>query len=250
VLTSCLTEAPSLNETFCRALLRAGLTEDDIAARLDVDPKTVRRWIEGRALPYRRHRWTLAALLGVAETDLWPQLRSTQARPQEVAAVYPHLGTVPGEMWLRLFSSAQDDISLLDPLRLPHVDDREVTATLADRARAGVAIRICLADPAVPDAIAGLGMAAPTANVGSALERYAPLRDIGQASIRLHQGASYNCIYRVDDQLLVAQRAYGVPDVQAPVLHLQRADGGDMFTVYIESFERTWADARPVNWPN
>lgn len=67
---------PSLNETFCRALLRARLTEEDIAAHLGVDPKTVRRWAEGRALPYRRHRWALATMLDTAETDLWPELRS------------------------------------------------------------------------------------------------------------------------------------------------------------------------------
>ena len=83
-----------MNETFCRALLRAGLTEDDLAARLGVDPKTVRRWVEGRAMPYRRHRWALAALLSTAETDLWPQLRSSRPKPEEVVAVYPHFSAV------------------------------------------------------------------------------------------------------------------------------------------------------------
>jgi transcriptional regulator with XRE-family HTH domain len=66
-----------LNESLCRALLRARLTEGDVAARLQVDPKTVRRWLEGR-VPYLRHRWAIAAMLGVDETDLWPQLRTTR----------------------------------------------------------------------------------------------------------------------------------------------------------------------------
>jgi transcriptional regulator with XRE-family HTH domain len=83
-----------LNEAFCRALLRAGLTEEDVAARLDVDPKTVRRWMEDRALPYRRHRWALVAMLGTGETELWPQLRS-QSRPEEVKAIYPRFSAVP-----------------------------------------------------------------------------------------------------------------------------------------------------------
>jgi hypothetical protein len=55
----------------------------------------------------------------------------------------------------------------------------------------------------------------------------------------------YSLIYRADDQLLVAQRAYGVRAGEAPVLLLQRTDGGEMFTTYVESFERTWAEARP-----
>jgi hypothetical protein len=63
--------------------------------------------------------------------------------------------------------------------------------------------------------------------------------------IRLHQGVAYSFIYRADDQLLAVQRAYGVSAGQAPVLHLKRTPGGDMFTTYVESFERTWNDARP-----
>jgi transcriptional regulator with XRE-family HTH domain len=223
-----------LNETFCRALLHAGLTEEDIAAHLGVDPKTVRRWIEGRALPYRRHRWALAALLGAVETDLWPQLRSNRPRPEEVVAVYPHLAAVPSGTWLQLFRSAQDEIGLLDHQELPLVSDHEVADVLTQRADAGVGVRICLGGS---DSI----------DVGdrSALARYAPLRDHCEVSIRLHRGVLYNLIYRADDQLFVVQRAYGVGIAEAPVLHLERADDGDIFATYVESFERAWAGAEP-----
>jgi hypothetical protein len=37
-----------MNENLRRALIRAQLRETDIAARLNVDPKTVRRWLDGR----------------------------------------------------------------------------------------------------------------------------------------------------------------------------------------------------------
>jgi hypothetical protein len=43
-----------------------------------VDPKTVRRWLEGR-VPYLRHRWALAGLLDADEADLWPELRARAA---------------------------------------------------------------------------------------------------------------------------------------------------------------------------
>jgi transcriptional regulator with XRE-family HTH domain len=223
-----------LNETFCRALLRAGLTEDDIAARLGVDPKTVRRWIEGRALPYRRHRWALAAVLGTAETDLWPQLRSAQSRPAEVMVIYPSLIAVPSEVWRNLFGSAQHEIALLDQSERPLIGDRDVMTILSERAKAGIAVRICLDDSGGIEA-----------DEHDALARYAPLRDSGRVEIRLHRGVLYSFIYRADDQLLVALRAYGVRAAEAPVLHLQRTDGGDMFTTYVESLERAWAEARP-----
>lgn len=60
-----------MNEPLRRALLRARLREDDIAARLGVDPKTVRRWLTGR-VPYPHNRAAIAELVGVDEADLWP----------------------------------------------------------------------------------------------------------------------------------------------------------------------------------
>ena len=212
----------------------AGLTEDDIATRLGVGPKTVRRWIEGRALPYRRHRWALAALLGTAETDLWSQLRSTQRRSAEVVAIYPRLSAVPGALWRHLLGSAQRVIALLEQSEQPLVSDHGVVKILTERARAGIAARICLGDSGGVEA-----------DKHGAFARYAPLRESGEVEIRLHQGTLYSFIYRADDQLLVAQRAYGVRVGEAPVLVLQRTDGGDMFTTYVESFERTWAEAWP-----
>ena len=40
-----------MNESLRRALIHARLREADVAARLNVDPKTVRRWLDGR-VPY------------------------------------------------------------------------------------------------------------------------------------------------------------------------------------------------------
>src|SRR6516164_299285 len=166
----------SLNETFCHALLKAGINEEDVAARLGVDTKTVRRWIEGRALPYRRHRWALAALLSTAETDLWPQLRSAQPRPEELVAIYPHLGTVPREVWLRLFGSAQREISLLDHRERPLAADRDLARSLAEKATAELTVRICLAESGDTEASPRWDPSTPTADLHDALALYAPLR--------------------------------------------------------------------------
>ena len=138
-----------MNETLCRALLQARLTEEDVAVRLEVDPKTVRRWLEGR-VPYLRHRWALAALLGLDETDLWPHLRTEQTRPDEVQAVYPHLDAVPEDVWLRLFRSAEHEIGMLVDTGQPIAGYPRVLALLAEKAASGVAVRICLPDPDAP----------------------------------------------------------------------------------------------------
>jgi hypothetical protein len=63
-----------VNEPLRRALLHARIREDDIAAHLGVDPKTVRRWLGGR-IPYPHNRAAVADLLGADEADLWPGAR-------------------------------------------------------------------------------------------------------------------------------------------------------------------------------
>ncbi|MFB4308949.1 hypothetical protein [Actinomadura sp. GTD37] len=56
----------------------------------------------------------------------------------------------------------------------------------------------------------------------------------------------YNSMYRADDDLLINPHAYGIAASHAPVLHLRRGEDGDMASTYLESFERVWASARPI----
>jgi len=238
-----------LNETLCRALLRARLTEGDVAARLQVDPKTVRRWLEGR-VPYLRHRWAIAAMLGVDETDLWPQLRTTRTRPDEVLAIYPHRDAVPLAVWLRLFGSAQREIGILDDVDMPVAADPPIAAVLAERARSGVRIRICLhvanASADAQGAVCPGSDHTPEVRAREGFVVYAPLRTTGDVQIRLHRGEAYNSVYYVDDQMLVGQHVYGVPIKSGPVLHLERAEDSDMAAAFSEAFETAWAAADPA----
>ena len=237
-----------MNETLCRALLRARLTEGDVAARLQVDPKTVRRWLEGR-VPYLRHRWAIAAMLGVDETDLWPQLRTTRTRPDEVLAIYPHRNAVPLDVWLRLFGSTQREIGILDDADMPVAADPSIATVLTERARSGVKIRICLHDTntsrGAQGAVCSGSGHTPEVRVREALAVYAPLRATGEVQIRLHRGEVYNSVYYADGQMLVGQHVYGIPIKSGPVLHLERAEGNDMAAAFSETFETAWAAADP-----
>ena len=101
-----------MNEPLRRALLRARLREVDVAARLGVDPKTVRRWLNGR-VPYTSNRLALADLLDADEADLWPGAGgplTIGSRPEEMGAIYPHRWAVPRETWVRFFESAEHEI--------------------------------------------------------------------------------------------------------------------------------------------
>src|SRR5207253_6059068 len=54
-----------------RAIRVAGLTRPELAERLQVDQKTVERWISTGRLPHPRHRAAVASTLGVEESALW-----------------------------------------------------------------------------------------------------------------------------------------------------------------------------------
>jgi transcriptional regulator with XRE-family HTH domain len=238
-----------VNENLRQALLRVRLREEDVAARLDVDPKTVRRWLEGR-VPYPANRTALADLLSADECDLWPEVGGpliTRTRPEELGTVYPHRWAIPRETWARFFASAEHEIGILAYSALFLAEDAGILRILADKGRHGVKVRIALGDPDTPQvaergAEEGIGEAM-AAKVRNALVLYRPLSTISNVEIRLHGAVLYNSIYRVDDRLLVNQHTYGIPAAHAPIFHLKKVRSGDITDTYIDSFERVWNSA-------
>ena len=241
-----------MNERLRRALLRARLREDDVAARLGVDPKTVRRWLSGR-VPYANNRTALADLVGADEADLWPNADgplSARVRPEELDAIYPHRWSVPREVWTRLFASAEHEISILAHSALFLAEDDGIHRILIHKGRAGVTVRIALGDPDSPHVVEpgaeeGIGDAMP-AKIRDALTLYRPLREVEMIEIRLHQTILYNSLYRADSQLFVSQHAYGIPAAHAPVFCFHQSENGDMVATYLESFEEVWTSAHPI----
>ncbi|TCN30666.1 hypothetical protein EV644_13148 [Kribbella orskensis] len=240
-----------VNGILRRAMFGAGLSEEDLASRMEVDPKTVRRWLEGR-MPYPRHRGVLARLLEVDEYQLWPQLEALEAsksRPAEIVAVYPRRSAINREGWTSLFAGAKQEIDVLAFAALFLAENFELVDLIGERANAGVRVRIALGDPnglhiAQRGREEGIGVAL-AAKVRNALVLLRPLLGRPGVELRLHDTVLYNSLYRADDQLLVNQHIYGIPAAQAPTYHLRKASGGEMYGFYLDSFGRIWAGATP-----
>lgn len=242
------------NERLRTALLQRGVTPTELANAAGVDPKTVERWISGR-IPYRRHRYLVATHLGADETYLWPDaLAPTQAADaseSEILTVYPHRWAVPRDAWGHLFDSAEHEIGILVYAGLFLADDTGMRELLAGKAAEGVSLRVLLGDPDGPEigargADEGINEAM-AAKIHNVLVLYQPLRGIDGVQFRLHSTVLYNSIYRADDELLVNPHVYGAPASQAPVMHLRRVAGGSMVRTYLDSFERVWSHARPLD---
>ena len=247
-------EAGRLNEPLRQALLRAGLREDDVAAQLGVDPKTVRRWLTGR-VPYPNSRAALADLVGANEADLWPDAGgplTSHTRPEELAAVYPHRWAIPRDVWKRFFESAEHEISVLAYSALFLAEDAGMLAIIADKARSGVRVRFALGDPdsatvAQRGQEEGIGDAM-AAKVRNALTLYRAALKVANVEIRLHGTVLYNSLYRADDQLFVNQHAYGIPAAHAPVFCFRDSCNNDIPVAYLNSFEHVWATASLIEW--
>jgi hypothetical protein len=247
-------KAASPTSPLRRALAESRLRETDVAQALGVDPKTVQRWLAGR-LPQPRHRWGLADLVQQHEYDLWPHLAAGLAPMinREILATYTHRGAVPRQLWRQLFASSQNEIGILVYAGLFLAEDIDLVRIMRDKAENGVTIRILLGDPdsdqvALRGAEEGIAEAM-AAKIRNVIVLYRLLLDLPTVEIRLHTTVLYNSLYRADDEMLVNPHVYGTAAAQAPVLHLQRHDDGDLFATYANSFERVWTAAKPLPAP-
>ncbi|MEU8241790.1 XRE family transcriptional regulator [Actinoplanes missouriensis] len=241
------------NERLRTSMLERGMTPASLAEALNVDPKSVERWISGRT-PYRRHRYAVAAQLGVDEVYLWPDALSADqvanASESEIINIYPHRWTVPSDLWRHLFDSAEQEIGVLVYSGLFLSEDAGIHRILRQKADAGVRVRILLGDPdseSVAQRGADEGLdEVQAAKIRNALVLYQPLRKVEGIEFRLHRTVLYNSIYRADDQMLVNTHIYSFGASQAPVFHLRRVAGGSMVTTYLDSFEHVWDGATPL----
>lgn len=242
------------NERLRAALLERGITPDQLAIAVEVDAKTIERWITKNRTPYRRHRYAVAAVLKVEESYLWPDAISPEqaagASESEIVNVFPHRWAVPNDMWRRFFETAEEEIGVLVYSGLFVSEDMGIQRVFRHKADAGARVRILLGDPQSAQ-VAQRGSdegvdEAMAAKIKNALVMYKPLRGLDGIEFRLHDKILYNSIYRADDQLLVNTHIYGFTASHAPVLHLRKVAGGSMVSNYLDSFERVWDSANPV----
>ncbi|GAA1559428.1 helix-turn-helix transcriptional regulator [Kribbella lupini] len=241
------------NERLRTALLENGLTPSALASEVEVDTKTVERWIKGR-IPHRTSRYQVATRLGVDEAFLWPDAiprdQVTTASASEILAVYPHRTEVPREVWRRLFENAEEEIGVLVYAGLFLAEDRGLLSIIRKKAAAGIRVRFLVGDPddeQISDRGDQEGVGdAMAAKIRNAIVLYETLRRTSGVEFRMHRTVLYNSIYRSDEIALVNTHVYGFPAPIAPVWHLRRVAGGEIAAIYFDSFEKVWETATPL----
>jgi hypothetical protein len=233
----------------------AGLALDEVAAAVEVDPKTVERWVMTGRVPHRAHRRLTAQLVGRDEAYLWPETiddaRSQRASEAELVSFYPSRAAVPVPLWQSLLEGATAAVEILVYAGQFLIDAHpDLPGLLADKARSGTAVRLLLGDPAC-EAVRrrgeeeGIG-ADLAARIRLSLAGLRPALAGSGVEIRLHDSTLYCSTYRFDDDIFVNTHVLGAPAAHAPVLHLRRTPGGRLFEQYLAGFEKAWQPATPA----
>lgn len=238
------------NQRMRRAMLRGGFDIGRLADAAEVSQKSVERWIRGDVVPYPRTRYRVAAILQEDESYLWPQaVDRASLAGAEIISTWPRRNDVPRHIWTELLRQADRNVDYLAYAGLFLAEEHpDWIPLLRARAEAGVCVRILIGDPdgrqlGYRDAENQIG-GGVAGRVSAVLSYYRPLA--GVAEIRLHDTPLYNSIYRFDDDMLVNAHVYGLLAAHTPTMRLRRVDGA-YFQTYLESYERVWASARPLD---
>ena len=243
------------NERLRAAITASGRTLVDVGERVQVDPKTVERWVTAGRTPHRRHRLALASLLGEGEAFLWPETttgpRVDSASQAEFVTLYPNRGSVGVETWTSLLDTAEESIDLLAFAgSFLHDAIPDFGTRVVEAARRGVQVRLMFGDPE-SEAVRLRGDEEGIGDLMSARCRLTwkylePIVDEPGVLARRHGSTLYNSLFRFDGTLMANVHTLGAPASHSPVLHLRRIAGGRLFTHYMQGFDRTWDSALPV----
>ncbi|WP_189708931.1 XRE family transcriptional regulator [Streptomyces anandii] len=242
------------NERLRAAMAAGGWTYAALADKVEVDPKSIERWVNLGRTPRRATAMLAAGILGEDVHALWPALR--QARPAravspELVALYDQRADVPVSTFVDMLTQAREHIDVLVYAAVfLHEAYPRLNELLKERAAQGCTVRIALGDADSSNVQQrgdeekfGHGI---QSRCRLALMHYRPLVGVPGIEVRTHATTLYNSIYRADDQALVNAHVWGMNAYGAPVWHLRRSRAGGMFDTYADSFAAVWATATPV----
>jgi hypothetical protein len=226
------------NDRLRSALASAGMTSTELGARIEVDAKTVDRWIAHGRVPHRSNRQRVASALAQDESYLWPdafgESYTSAASRAEVITVYPNRGSIPNSLWHSLFDNVTESIDVLAfAASFLHDTLADVDEMLIAKARAGVRVRLVFGDPnseavrirGVEEGI-GESLAERCRLTWKYLE---PVLAEPEVSVRAHATTLYCSMFRFDNDLLANHHLLGAPANHSPVLHMRRLVGGRLF---------------------
>ena len=228
-------------------MLNAGLSAQDLAHHVEVDIKSVSRWVAEERVPHPGTRAKVARVLNQQETFLWPSLLNGE-RPDEPVAVgceriWASRSRVTAETWHDLFNHTHGRLDILVYAGGFLVETLDLADVIRTRSESGVSVRVLIGDPAsdavqvrsIEEGIPWLPERCRTT------ARYlAEVSCAAGVTIRAHGTTLYASLYRFDDTILVNAHTFGSWACQSPVYLIRRHHDSGLFDYYDEAFQRVW----------
>jgi transcriptional regulator with XRE-family HTH domain len=219
------------NEHLRTAITRSGLTLEEFADIVEVDVKTVQRWLAGR-IPYPRHRARVAGALDTTEHALWPDTVPVPTTTEEhelttpltgdAIAGYGHATDSAAPNTAALLSTAVERIEIAIPNLASQPGLVELFHTSATNGRQA---RIIIEDPD---------------------EQVEPLLGLDAIEVRASPAGENHILYRADDEMLLVLTRIGSASVSPPIIHLRRQADGGLFDRLADDFDDRWLEATPL----
>ncbi|MEU9336698.1 DUF5919 domain-containing protein [Streptomyces sp. NPDC048290] len=242
-----------MNEALRRAMAKAHMSDRELAARCDVDAKTVARWItQAGRIPHARHRWAVSEALGEQEGVLWPTAAKTAIKigpDREVAEVFPYRSACPASLWRTLIANAQRELTFAGYTNyFLWLEQARFGSALRSKAASGCRIRFLVGDPdsdltrsrEEEEAVA-LTLSTRIRVTLSELEKVR-----GSVDARFSSGHAYLSVFRFDDDMIVTPLLTHKVGHDAPTLHLRRHQDDGLFDRFASHVEELWSRGRPV----
>jgi hypothetical protein len=222
------------NDHLKTALAHANLTVEQFADIIQVDPKTVQRWVSGRT-PYTRHRGTVSRALDIPEHELWPDSVPAPApvpAPHDEPAL-PVASAIQG--WAHVYDDgAPNPIALLTDI-YEQIDLLDAGGEL-------------LQEPGVIAALQKLidgGCKVRIITAGLTPQQTWPT-EIRQLRLRtIEQLEIHHIILRLDDTMLLILPLKD--DRRPPLFALQRQSAVEVFDRFSADIDRHWNRASPID---
>ncbi len=242
-----------MNSPLLDALVRANMTESQLARVCGVDPKTVSRWISTPSRePHPRHRAAASRALDVEETVLWPSVQQlVKSGPdRELVQMYPYRSAAPATLWRSLIKGATRELTFARYtnyfLWLEHAN---FGALLRQKAAAGCRVRFILGDPASPitrqrELEEDVPLTLST-RIEVSLSELAKLRDT-TIETRYETGHVSLSVFRFDNDMIVTPLLPGTIGHDAPMMHFRRCQEDGVFDRFAGHTEDLWDKGRDV----
>lgn len=225
-------------------MLNAGLTPAALANAVQVDVKSVMRWIAEERMPYPVTRVKVAHHLHQEETYLWPALIKDgdvcAEAAVEIERVWPTRSAISTETWHALFSKATKQLDILVYAGAFLIEALDLGDVLTWKASAGTQVRVLVGDhegAAVHERAAELSLDWLPERCRSTTNY---LSQVAGISLRPHNATHYASVFRFDDTLLANPHAFGIWSCHSPVLQLRQGSSARLFDFYAQAFEHVW----------